>query len=151
LNNHYRYFEDDSNIFENQTSDFFTRLANLPYSVFISIMVAFAVAVTLLSVLVSCEAFRPTGFIATKSMSLQSNLQPVTSSDNLKQSLKSLINLGVTGSAFLGLTAAALAADAAKAPVVSTPTTGPSAPVIDAEGFTVSDSGLKSKDIKVRH
>jgi hypothetical protein len=116
-----------------------------------SIMVAFAVAVTLLSVLVSCEAFRPTGFIATKSMSLQSNLQPVTSSDNLKQSLKSLINLGVTGSAFLGLTAAALAADAAKAPVVSTPTTGPSAPVIDAEGFTVSDSGLKSKDIKVRH
>lgn len=113
-------------------------------------MVAFAAAVTLLSIFACCDAFRPTRFIASKSMSLQSNLQPVTSSDNLKQSLKSLINLGVTGSAFLGLATAALAADAAKAPNVSTPTPGPSAPVIDAEGFTVSDSGLKSKDLKVR-
>lgn len=103
-----------------------------------------------LSVLfVACESFRPTRFSATKSTKLQSNLQPTTSQENWKQSLKSLINVGVAGSAFMGLSAAALAAESAKAPVISTPTPGPSAPVVDAEGFTVSDSGLKSRDTKV--
>jgi hypothetical protein len=49
----------------------------------------------------------------------------------------------------MGLSAAALAAETAQAPVISTPAPGPSAPVIDAEGFTTSDSGLKSRDTKV--
>lgn len=103
-----------------------------------------------LSVLfVACESFRPIRYSATKSTKLQSNQQPTTSQENWKQSLKGLINVGVAGSAFMGLTAAALAAETAKAPVLSTPAPGPSAPVVDAEGFTVSDSGLKSRDTKV--
>jgi hypothetical protein len=99
--------------------------------------------------LVACESFRPTRFSATKSTKLQSNQQPTTSQENWKQSLKGLINVGVAGSAFMGLTAAALAAETAKAPVISTPAPGPPAPVTDADGFTTSDSGLKSRDTKV--
>lgn len=65
--------------------------------------------------------------------------------------MRGLINAGVAGSAFMGFTAAALAVETAKAPVITTPTPGPSAPVVDAEGFTISDSGLKSRDTKVSH
>lgn len=113
-----------------------------------------AMLVTLSVLLVSCEAFRSARLTASRSMSMQSNLEPTRGQDNWKQSVKGLVNFGVAGSAFFGLTTAALAAGAAQglAPAVpiSAPT-GPAAPVVDADGFTVSDSGLKSKDTKVRN
>ena len=108
--------------------------------------------ITLSVLIVSCEAFRSARFTASRSTSMQSNLEPITTQDNWKQSVKGLVSFGVAGSAFFGLTTAALAAGAAQglAPVVpNSAPTGPAAPVVDADGFTISDSGLKSKDTKV--
>ena len=113
---------------------------------FPSLLITFSV------LLVSCEAFRCARFTASRSMSMQSNLEPTTGQDNWKQSVKGLVSFGVAGSAFFGLTTAALAAGAAQglAPVVpDSSSTGPAAPLVDADGFTISDSGLKSKDTKV--
>ena len=64
--------------------------------------------------------------------------------------MKTMVNLGVAGSAFFGLKNAAFAV-APVAPVKSRdiPAAAPTGPIVDADGFTTSDSGLKSRDTKV--
>ena len=113
---------------------------------------SFSSFVVVLSVLlVACDAYHVSRVVASRTSRLHSNQQPTTNQENWKQSMKTMVNLGVAGSAFFGLKSVAMAVPQV-APVKSRDI--PAAPVnkgpvIDAEGFTVSDSGLRSRDTKV--
>ena len=99
----------------------------------------------------NCDAFHASRSTICRTTKLSSNVQPTTVQENWKQSMSGLLKFGVAGSAFFGLTTAALAAEAVKgkAPVISSITPPSAGPVIDADGFTISDTGLKYKDTKV--
>ena len=110
------------------------------------------VTVVLSVLLVTCNAFHVSRSAVCRSTKLFSKVQPTSVQENWRQSMNGLIKFGVAGSAFFGLTTAALAAEAVKgkAPVISSITPPSAGPVIDAEGFTVSDTGLKYRDTKVQ-
>jgi peptidylprolyl isomerase len=75
-------------------------------------------------------------------MSLSSTDNPTTAQDNMRQTVRNIVNFGLSSSAIVGLSNVALADATMAAPAKE-------APVVDADGFITTDSGLKYRDTKV--